>query len=114
MAEAIRTAQKLTNKKVVTGEDVRRGFESLDISAARMKEIGLEGFASPIKLSCSDHNGHSGISLVEWDGAKWETSVPSIQPIKDKVLPLINSAAEDYVKANAGWPKRTEPCDKSS
>jgi branched-chain amino acid transport system substrate-binding protein len=114
MAEAIRTAQKLTNKKQVTGEDVRRGFESLDISTARMKEIGLAGFASPIKLSCSDHNGHSGISLVEWDGTKWQTIVPSIQPIKDKVLPLIDSAAQDYVKANAGWPKRTETCDKSS
>ena len=38
----------------------------------------------------------------------------SIQPIKEKVLPLIDSAAEDYVKANAGWPKRTEACDKSS
>jgi branched-chain amino acid transport system substrate-binding protein len=114
MAEAIRTAQKLTNKKVVNGEDVRRGFESLDISAARLKEIGLEGFASPIKLSCADHNGHSGISLVEWDGAKWVTTVAAIQPIKDKVLPLIDSAAQDYVKANAGWPKRTEACDKSS
>jgi branched-chain amino acid transport system substrate-binding protein len=114
MAEAIRTAQKLTNKKRVTGEDVRRGFESLDISTARMKEIGLGGFASPIKLNCSDHNGHGGISLVEWDGTKWQTIVPSIQPIKDKVLPLIDSAAQDYVKANAGWPKRTETCDKSS
>jgi branched-chain amino acid transport system substrate-binding protein len=30
------------------------------------------------------------------------------------VLPLIDSAAEDYAKANAGWPKRTEACDKSS
>jgi branched-chain amino acid transport system substrate-binding protein len=114
MAEAIRTAQRLTGKKQVSGEDVRRGFESLDISPARLKEIGLEGFASPIKLSCADHNGHSGISVVEWDGAKWTTTVPSIQPIKDKVLPLIQNAAEEYVKANAGWPKRTEPCDKSS
>jgi branched-chain amino acid transport system substrate-binding protein len=114
MAEAIRTAQKLTNKKQVTGEDVRRGFESLDISEARMKDIGLAGFAAPIKLSCADHNGHSGISLVEWDGTKWQTAVPSIEPIKDKVLPLIDAAAQDYVKGNAGWPKRTEPCDKSS
>ena len=30
------------------------------------------------------------------------------------LLPLINSTAEEYVKANTGWPKRTEPCDKSS
>ena len=29
-------------------------------------------------------------------------------------MPLIESAAEQYVKANAGWPKRTEACDKSS
>jgi branched-chain amino acid transport system substrate-binding protein len=114
MAEAIRTAQQITNKKQVNGEDVRRGLESLNITAARLKEIGLENFASPMKVSCSDHNGHGGISVVEWDGSKWKTTVPSIQPIRDKVLPLIQSAAEDYVKANAGWPKRTEACDKSS
>ena len=114
IAEAIRNAQKITGKKVVNGDDVRRGFEALDITAARMKELGMEGFAAPVKLSCADHNGHGGISLVEWDGTKWNTKVPAIQPIKDKVLPLIDSTAEDYVKANTGWPKRTEPCDKSS
>ncbi len=114
IAEAIRTAQKITGKKNVNGEDVRRGFESLNITEARWKEMGLPGFASPIHLTCADHNGHSGISLVQWDGSKWNTTVPSIQPIKDKVMPLINSTAEEYVKANTGWPKRTEPCDKSS
>jgi branched-chain amino acid transport system substrate-binding protein len=114
IAEAIRTAQQLTGKKQVNSEDVRRGFENLNITEARWKELGLPGFASPIHLSCADHNGHSGISLVEWDGTKWNTTVPSIAPIKDKVLPLINSTAEEYVKANTGWPKRTEPCDKSS
>jgi branched-chain amino acid transport system substrate-binding protein len=114
MAEAIRNAQHLTGKKVIDGEDFRRGMETLSISAARFKEIGLENFATPIKVSCSDHNGHGGISVVQWDGTKWQTAVPSIEPIKDKVLPLIDSAAQDYVKANAGWPKRTEPCDKSS
>jgi branched-chain amino acid transport system substrate-binding protein len=114
IAEAIRTGQQITGKKVVNGEDVRRGFEALDITQARMRELGMEGFAAPVKLSCADHNGHGGISLVEWDGTKWNTKVPAIEPIKDKVLPLINSTAEEYVKANTGWPKRTEPCDKSS
>ena len=33
-------------------------------------------------------------SLVESDGTKWNTKVPAIEPIKDKVLPLINSTAE--------------------
>ena len=114
IAEAIRGAQSLTGKKQVNGDDVRRGFEALSITDARWKEVGLPGFAAPIHLSCADHNGHGGISLVQWDGTEWHTTVPSIQPIKDKVLPLIESTAEEYVKANAGWPKQTESCAKSS
>jgi branched-chain amino acid transport system substrate-binding protein len=37
-----------------------------------------------------------------------------MDPLKDKVIPLIDSAAKDYATANSGWPKRTEPCDKAS
>ena len=40
IAEAIRNAQKITGKKVVTGPDVRRGLESLNINQARWKELG--------------------------------------------------------------------------
>ena len=62
----------------------------------------------------SDHNGHGGISLVEWNGTKWNTKEAAIQPIKDKVLPLISSTAEEYVKANAGWPKRNRAGARSA
>ena len=34
--------------------------------------------------------------------------------MKDKVEPLLKEAADEYVKKNTGWPKRTEACDKSS
>ena len=112
--EGIRTAQKLTGKKQIDGADMRRGLETLNITDARWKELGLPGFAAPIHLTCSDHNGHNDVFLVKWDGTKW-TRVPGlIAPIHDKVQPLIDGAAEAYVKANAGWPKRTEACDKSS
>ena len=93
---------------------MRRGFESLNITDARWKEMGLPGFAAPIHLSCSDHNGHNLISVVQWDGAKWTKTSETLEPIKDKVMPLIESAAADYVNANTGWPKRSEACDKSS
>ncbi len=43
IAEAIRNAQKITGKKDITGEEMRRGLESLKITAARWKEIGLPG-----------------------------------------------------------------------
>ena len=114
ITEAIRAAQRLTDKKQVSGDDVRRGLETLSITDARWKELGLPDFSAPIHLSCSDHNGHNGIYLVEWDGTKWTKASSWIESIKDKVLPLIDSAASSYVGANTGWPKRTEACDKSS
>jgi branched-chain amino acid transport system substrate-binding protein len=114
IAEGIRAAQQLTGKKKISGDDMRRGMERLNITEARWKELGLPNFAAPIQLSCADHNGHNGIYLVQWDGAKWNKASDWLPPLKDKVMALINSAAAAYVKANAGWPKRTEPCDRSS
>lgn len=115
VAEAIRNAQKVTGKKVVIGEDVRRGLESLRISEAQWKELGLPGFASPItNLSCADHNGHHAAYVQQWDGTKWVKVSDWITPMKDKVRPLLEEAADDYVKKNTGWPKRSEACDKST
>ena len=114
IAEAIRNAQKISGKKEIDGSDLRRGLETLEISAARLKEIGAEGFASPMKVTCEDHNGHNGAFVTQWDGTKWNKVSDWISPIKEKVNPLIEQASKDYVSANAGWPKRSEPCDKSS
>jgi len=114
IAEAIRNAQKITGKKAVTGEDVRRGLETMNISAARWKELGLPEFGSPLAVSCTDHNGHQAAYVMQWDGAKWAKVSDWIAPMKDKVRPLLDAAAADYVSKNPSWPKRTEPCDKSS
>ncbi|HWC92250.1 MAG TPA: ABC transporter substrate-binding protein [Pseudolabrys sp.] len=114
IAEAIRNAQKITGKKDITGEEMRRGLESLKITPARWAEIGLPGFAAPIDVTCDDHNGHGSAYVQQWDGTKWVKVSDWITPMKDKVIPLIDQAAADYVQKNAGWPKRTEACDKSS
>ena len=50
------------------------------------------------------------MSVVQWDGANSTKTSETLEPIKDKAMPLIESAAADYVKATAGWPKRSEPC----
>jgi branched-chain amino acid transport system substrate-binding protein len=114
MAEAIRNAQQLTGRKAVNGEDVRRGLESLNLSAARLKDIGLADFAAPVRVSCADHSGHHGVYLAVWDGHKWTKGSDWIEPLKDKVMPLIEADAQKYAAANPAWPKRTEACDKSS
>ncbi|MDT2019347.1 ABC transporter substrate-binding protein [Methylocella sp. CPCC 101449] len=114
IAEAIRTAQQITGKKVVDGNDVRRGLESLNITEARLKELGMEGFAAPVRVTCADHNGHNKAFVAEWDGTKYVKASDWISPIKDKVRPLIESAAKEYASGNTGWPKRTEACDSPS
>jgi branched-chain amino acid transport system substrate-binding protein len=114
VAEAIRNAQKLSGKKVVVGADVRRGLETLHITEARWKELGFPNFAAPVSVNCTDHNGHSPAYMQQWDGTKWVKISDWIKPMEEKVGPMLQTAAKDYVTKNTGWPKRTEACDKSS
>ncbi len=113
IAEAIRNAQKLSGKKVVNGEDVRRGLETLNVTEARWREIGLPGFAGPIQLTCQDHNGHRPAFMQRWDGTKWAQVSGLIQPASDRLTKLLDEAATDYVDKASGWPKRMETCDRS-
>jgi len=115
ISEAIRNAQRITGKKVVTGEDVRRGLEALSMTEARWRELGLPGFGGAITgVSCTDHNGHQSAYMQQWDGAKWIVASDWISPMKDRVRPLLEAAAKEYISKDPAWPKRTEPCDKSS
>ena len=115
IAEGIRNAQKITGKKVITGEDMRRGLESLTITQARWKELGLEGFGAPITaVNCTDHNGHHAAYMQQWNGKNWVKITDWISPMKEEVRPLLEAAASDYVTKDAGWPKRTESCDRPS
>lgn len=110
MVEAIRNAQKITGKTNVDGADVRRGMESLNLSEARLKELGMEGFAGPVKVTCADHSGAHKVFLLEWDGTKYVRGSNWLTPQSDAVRPLIDAAAKEYAANNSGWPARTEPC----
>jgi branched-chain amino acid transport system substrate-binding protein len=110
IAEAIRAAQKIAGKKIVDAADVRAGLESLNIDAARIKEIGLEGFMTPVKVTCDDHSGAHSVYVQQWDGKKWVKASDWIEPMKDKVRPLLVADAKAYADKNAPWPARTEAC----
>jgi branched-chain amino acid transport system substrate-binding protein len=110
IAEGIRRAQEITGKTVIDATDMRNGLENLDITEARLKEMGMEGFALPMKLSCEDHSGHHKVYVVEWDGKDWQKAGDWFAPDVDVVKPLLKKAAEDYAASNAPWPERTEAC----
>ncbi len=94
--ESIRTAQKKFGNKPLTGEQVRWGIENLDLSAARLKELGFEGMLRPMKVSCSDHEGTRAGRIQQWDGAKWNV-ISDWYESDDKVLkPMVEQAAKKY------------------
>jgi len=107
VAEAIATAQKTTGKKVITGEDMRAGFENFDLSAARLKELGLEGFTGALKGSCKDHEGGGSVFIQQWTGSGWEKISDPIAPMNDVVKPLLEEAAKKYIADKPEWQTQT-------
>jgi branched-chain amino acid transport system substrate-binding protein len=114
IAEAIRNAQRITGKRVINGEDMRRGLESLNITAQRWTELGAPDFAAPVRVTCDDHNGHHAAFVMQWDGEKWTRVSDWIQPDRARIRPMLEEAARQYATSNQGWPQRTEGCDVRS
>ncbi|MGB0506710.1 MAG: ABC transporter substrate-binding protein [Pikeienuella sp.] len=109
MAEAIAAAQKATGVKAITGKEMRVGLETFDLSEARLKELGLEGFTAPIKASCADHEGQGSIFIQQWNGSDFERVSDLVAPMGDVVLPLLQDAANQYVADKPEW--QTQTCN---
>jgi branched-chain amino acid transport system substrate-binding protein len=97
VAEAIRTAMK-GGKTAPTTEQIRWGFENLNLTDKRLEEMGMKGFTHAIKVSCEDHEGSGPIRVQQWDGQKWTLVSDWIQPMKDVVRPKIEAAAVEEGK----------------
>lgn len=71
--EAMAKAQEKFGKgKPVTGEQMRWGYENLNIDEARLKAIGALGMMPTMKTSCADHEGSGASKVQKWNGKKWE------------------------------------------
>jgi len=103
--EAIRTAQGKFGNKPLTGEQVRWGLENFNLTEARLKEIGLEGFTRPVKVSCVDHETGGPIIIQQWDGKQWSMVSDWIPTMRDVVRPMIEEAAAAYAKENNITPR---------
>ena len=84
--EAMRKAQEKYGKgKVMTGEQIRWGFENLNVDEARQKALGAAGMFPPVKTSCEDHEGSGAVKVQQWNGAKW-VPVTANWVVGDKAL----------------------------
>jgi branched-chain amino acid transport system substrate-binding protein len=95
--EAIRTAQEKYGKgKTMTREQVRWGYENLNITQERIDQLGFNGLMRPVKTSCSDHMGASWAHIITWDGGKFANSSDWYEGTASVIDPLVKEAAAKY------------------
>ena len=96
--EAIRTAMAKYGNKPLTGEQVRWGFENLNLTEKRLEELGMKGLFRPLRVTCENHEGN-GLALVQqWDGKKWNVISDWIEPMREVVRPKLEAAAVEEGK----------------
>jgi branched-chain amino acid transport system substrate-binding protein len=97
--EAIRTAQEKFGKgKSMTPEQVRWGFENLDLTQERLNQLGFGEVMRPVKTSCANHMGTDWARIAQWDGQKFKVVSDWYQADKSMVDPLVKEAAAKYAK----------------
>ncbi len=102
IAEGIAKAMELRGKHEVTASDVRDGLEALDITADRLEALGFEGLLSPMKITCSDHEGAGSAAIQQWDGTgkRWRLVSGFYEPDHNLIDPLLKADAEKFAAEN--------------
>jgi len=109
--EAVRGAMKKFGNKPMTGTQVRWGMEHLNLTEARLKEMGIPDFLPPIHITCADHENNGPVRFQQWDGKHWKFVSGWISPMREVVRPMIEKAAAAYAKENNITPR---DCSKES
>ena len=103
--EAIRTAQEHSGKKPLRGEEVQWGYEHLNITNERIKELGAEGLMVPVQLSCGNHEGQGDVRIQQWDGAHWQFVSDWIRPNRAMLDEMYKESALAYAKEKGITPR---------
>ncbi|MFG6079612.1 ABC transporter substrate-binding protein [Paracoccus litorisediminis] len=100
IAEAIKKAQELAGTPAINATQLRDGFEALDITPARLTEIGLPDFGPEIKMSCDNHGGSGMARIQQWDAnaKKWSLITEFTEPDQEVLNPLIAADSEAFAK----------------
>jgi branched-chain amino acid transport system substrate-binding protein len=107
--EAIRNGQRIANKRgqPLNGDEVRAGFEALNLSPARLKELGIEGMLPSFSLSCADHEGAGVVKIIQWDGAKWvPASSDWVSSDRKMIREMVEESAAKYAAEQKITPRK--------
>jgi branched-chain amino acid transport system substrate-binding protein len=103
--EAVRIAQAQFGDHTLTGDQMRWGFEHLDLDPARVQQLGAAGLFHSIDVTCSDHEGHGLVTFQQWDGTQWHRISDWIAPDWALLRPIIEASADKYAAQNGITPR---------
>ncbi len=111
--EAIRAAQERFGKgKVMTSEQIRWGFENLNLDQKRLDSLGFKGVMQPVSTSCLDHMGSESARVQTWDGSKWNFTSDFINADNQILKPMIRAAADKYAAEKNLTRRPPADCDR--
>jgi branched-chain amino acid transport system substrate-binding protein len=96
--EGIRTAMAKYGNKPLTAEEVRWGYENLNLTEKRLEEIGMKGLIRPLRVTCEDHEGNGMALVQQWDGKKWNAVSEWISGDRELVRKMVEESAAAYAK----------------
>ncbi|MFG5382857.1 MULTISPECIES: ABC transporter substrate-binding protein [unclassified Yoonia] len=101
-AEAIAKGQEIHGVSDVTPAMVRDGMEALEITNARMAELGMEGIGPEFSVSCQDHGGAGQGLVQQWNAADgvWEPLTDFISPDDAVISPLVAEDSAAFAAEN--------------
>jgi branched-chain amino acid transport system substrate-binding protein len=101
-AEAIKTAQGIHGTADINSAQMRDGMEALEITEAKMAEIGLPGFGPEFKVSCENHGGNGFGAVSQWDAAAGEFKLITeyFQSDQDIIGPLVAEDSAAFASEN--------------
>lgn len=101
-AEATRKAQEIHGVADITPAMMRDGMEALEITEARMAELGMPDFGPAFSVSCEDHGGSGAAKIQQWDAdtQTWTVISDWIAPDAEVINALVTADSEAFAAEN--------------
>ncbi|MEM7210063.1 MAG: ABC transporter substrate-binding protein [Pseudomonadota bacterium] len=107
--EAMKNAQEMHGKvgKAVSGAEFRDGYEALNMTEARLSEIGIGGMVAPFAISCENHEGAGRFAVMQWDGKQFNQVTGWEAPLDPAFIRgLVEDSAAKFASENNITPKQ--------
>jgi len=109
--EAVRIAQEKFGHRTLTGDEVRWGFEHLQLDPVRVEALGAKGLFHSINVTWDNHEGDGYVTFQQWDGKKWNVVSDWIAPDWKLLRPIIEQSAAAYAKEKGITPRTAADAD---